>query len=185
MSVRQALLHPARPSHWFSANRRLALPLHWRPWLCNRGSLTHSLTLAAAGDFQVQVLRQHWALPTATEARLLHLPPRRLALIREVQLIGQGTPWVFARSVIPRQVLRGRHHSLHRLGNHSLGSVLFSDPAIVRGPLQITRLQKAQQHWWARRSVFHLNQQPLLVTEVFLPPMAAVAYPIESETGHV
>ncbi|MFN3594217.1 MAG: chorismate--pyruvate lyase family protein, partial [Thiobacillaceae bacterium] len=105
------------------------------------------------------------------------------ALIREVMLLCDEHPLVFAHSVIPRAGLAGPWRSLSRLGNRPLGEALFADPRIVRHPLQYRRLDRrhplyhsAVRHlsvrpsWlWARRSVFCRDGYPILVTEVFLP----------------
>lgn len=165
--------------------RRPALPQHWRPWLCERGSLTQQLSKASQHHLSVEVLRLVWARPSLTEARLLGIPQRQKALIREVHLCGYGTPWVFARSVIPAATLKGPDRRLLLLGNRSLGTLLFSDPAIQRGPLEVCRLLHQQQACWARRSVFQLSHGPLLVSEIFLPAMAQITYPDLKDNRHV
>lgn len=151
--------------------------MHWRPWLCERGSLTQQLRKASQGQFDVELLRLFWAQPTRAEALRLGIPLRQRTLIREVHLCGYGKPWVFARSVIPATTLKGDDRRLLMLGNRSLGSLLFSDPSIRRGQIEVTRLTHQQQRCWARRSVFTLQQGPILVMETFLPSMASIAYP--------
>ncbi|MBV0933235.1 chorismate--pyruvate lyase family protein [Marinobacterium weihaiense] len=180
MSARTALLAPLTPKHWTLAEGSHAAPHHWRPWLQDRGSLTQRLTRAAGGEFAVRVLAQRWDTPTADEARALGMPPRQLALIREVELLGRnGTPWVYARSVLPAATLTGRERRLTLLGNRSLGSLMFSDPSLTRSPLMACCLRdEDRQHYWARRSVFRLHGKPLLVCEVFLPEMEHVQYPL-------
>ncbi|GAA0789684.1 chorismate lyase [Marinobacterium sediminicola] len=142
--------------------------------------MTQRLTRAAGGEFAVRVLSQRWATPSRDEARALNMPPRQLALIREVELLGRnGTPWVYARSVLPATTLTGRERRLALLGNRSLGSLMFSDPSLARGPLMACCLQDDDgSQLWARRSVFRLHNKPLLVCEVFLPAMEHVQYPL-------
>lgn len=164
-------------SHWQSIHRRPAIPAHWRPWLCERGSLTQQLRIASDGEFEVELIHLSWEHPTLEEAALLDIPVRQRALIREVHLLGKGIPWVFARSVIPSETLKGPDRRLLLLGNRSLGSLLFSDPAIRRGDIEVSRQLHDNQLCWARRSMFYLKQGPLLVSEVFLPSMATIVYP--------
>ena len=71
----------------------------------------------------------------ADEARALGLRLGAWAWIREVQLLGDGQPWVFARTLIPADTLRGRGRRLTRLGTRPLGEVLFTDPGVRRGPV--------------------------------------------------
>lgn len=164
---------------WYTLRRPAApdAPNIWRKWLLDRGSLTQHLLQASNGDFKVEVVRQLWAQPTRSEALALGISPRQIALIREVQLVGLGQPWVFARTIIPVTTLTGKQRELNFLGSRSLGTVLFRDPTMRRGALQISRLKlKSGEAVWARRSVFQLANKPLLVAEVFLPALQQVNY---------
>ena len=77
------------------------------------------------GDFEVQVINQSWHLPTLDEAKLLGLKTRQKALIREVLLLCHGTPWVYARSVIPHPSLEGELRFLRKLKNSALEDELL------------------------------------------------------------
>ena len=118
---------------------------------------------------------------------------RQRALLREVCLYCGETPLVYAHSVLPLDSLRGAWRGLRRLGGRPLGEVLFSDPNVLRTPLQYKKLH--WRHWlyrraccylkkpppflWARRSVFILNHRPIQVTEVFLPAILECATPLK------
>lgn len=156
------------------------VPVKWRPWLSDTGSLTQRLLDASEGQLEVQVLRQSLGVPKLSERRALGLPQRRLALIREVVLLGVGVPWVYARSIIPLGTLSGRLRSLRHLDNRPLGALLFSDPSMCREPVEVACYSSAsaqlpagliavQSPLWGRRSVFRLDKKPLLVSEIFLP----------------
>ncbi|MGE3295804.1 MAG: chorismate lyase [Porticoccaceae bacterium] len=153
------------------------MPLPWRSWLLGQGSLTQRLVTASGGDFRVEILAQALRRPLAEERAALGLPERQVALVREVLLRGRGEPWVYARSVVPLAVLRGRYGFLRHLGTRPLGALLFRDAGIRRGTIEVTQrtpprcLSKTPDEplAWVRRSVFYLDQQPLLVAEMFLP----------------
>ncbi len=152
-------------------------------WLLDRGSLTSRLVRASEGEFRVRLLRQGWGRPLYSESQLLHTRRAEVALVREVELLGHGTPWVFARTLIPASSLRGSARRLANLGSKPLGAVLFSDPGMRRGPIQIARLQprhplfaaatssleQKPAELWGRRTLFYLAGKPLLVNEIFLP----------------
>lgn len=156
----------------------------YRPWLTDEGSLTAALK-SRCPALQVERLRQGLARPNADERTLLGLAPKEHALIREVMLLCDGHPLVFAHSVIPRAGLTGPWRNLSRLGNRPLGEALFADPRIVRHPLQYRRLDRrhplyrsalrrltVRPSWlWARRSLFVRDGYPILVTEIFLPAL--------------
>jgi len=156
------------------------MPAFWRDWLMDPGSLTQRLVDASDGQFKVEVLSQSLQRPSLSERRALSLPEHRLALVREVILMGRGAPWVFARSVIPLPTLTGRLRRLRRLDSRPLGALLFSDPTMTREALQwaciapngqplAAQLENIVKPVWGRRSVFKLSAKPMLVCEVFLP----------------
>lgn len=156
-------------------------PAELRDWLLDSGSLTRRLQQASDGQLSVQVLSQSVQLPRFSERRALGLAPRKVALIREVLLLGRGVPWVYARSVIPMHTLTGRLRKLRHLDSRPLGALLFNDPAMSREPLEWAcipanksatfhaNLAPCNQPIWGRRSVFKLSAKPLLVCEMFLP----------------
>jgi chorismate--pyruvate lyase len=157
------------------------MPLFWQDWLATKGSLTRRLVTASAGDFRVRVLHQAVGLPAFSEQRVLRLPDRRWALIREVVLYGRGEPWVYARSILPLRTLTGRLRRFRRLDERPLGDLLFRYPSMRRGPVAVARvdgahlpagLAPAGTFLWGRRSVFRVDDKPLLVGEVFLPAFA-------------
>lgn len=158
----------------------------WWQWVASTDSLTARLIAAGREQsFRVRVLRQGVGLPQCDEALALNIVPRRYAWLREVALCLDEAPWVVARSVAPLAQLKGQR--LERLGERSLGSWLFRQPDVVRGPLEVTThsplfasVSGIQDDCvWGRRSVFyhgckHGCQQgglSLLVQEFFLPAM--------------
>lgn len=147
-------------------------------WLQNRDSLTTRLIAAGQGRFRVELLQQSMGIPRADERRVLGLASRQQAVIREVLLYVCDEPWVYARSVLPFPSLDGPLAYLKKLDNRPLGALLFSDPAMRRSPIEISRLAAAQipatidGGRWGRRSVFYLKNRPLLVSEVFLHEFA-------------
>lgn len=154
----------------------------WRHWLTDRGSLTRRLQ-EACPDFRVDRLKQTLGRPNLDECKTLGLFPGRLAMVREVLLLNAETPLVFAHSVIPLAGLSGPWAGLAGLGNRPLGAALFTNPRIQRQALEyqhldrrhslycnaVRHLAKPPRTLWARRSLFSLANQPILVTEVFLP----------------
>lgn len=172
--IKSALTTQSFDTRWLKLRRPLktVVPHEWQSWLLDSGSLTQRLVKRSQGNFRVEVVRQGWMRPTRSEANALGIDQRQCALVREVQLIGNDVPWVFARSIIPAQTLTGRERQLRMLGNRSLGSLLFTDPTMRRNPIEISRLQlQDKTEIWARRSVFFLSNKPLLVTEAFLPEL--------------
>jgi chorismate--pyruvate lyase len=156
------------------------------PWLRDRGSLTAHLQ--ARGPFVVRVLQQGLAMPTRDEAIALGIKRDQLAWVREVALLCDGQPLVFAHSVLPCRPRGPMTRWLARLSRNSLGALLFAHPGFARGAIHGKRIdhrhalfQPALEamflaaspppHLWARRSRFAFGAQSLLVTEVFAPAL--------------
>lgn len=166
-----------RPVARFTAGE---LPQHNRHWLLDDGSLTSRLIALSDGDFRVDRLYQGWQVPTPSERKLLDLPPRELALIREVTLLANEQSVVFARSVFPLSCLTGSLSHLRRLQTKPLGAILFKHPGMRRAPFELTNMSGRSDYLpvalhqsepaWGRRSRFTIQGKSLMVSEVFLRP---------------
>ena len=160
-----------------------------RSWLQNHGSLTQLIQRRCCGEFSVKPVFQSLATVCGDELAVMNLRRDELALVREVYLYCGETPVVFAHSVVARNDLRGAWRSLIGLGTKSLGTVLFTNPIVKRTPLRFKKLTSAHPLFtracrklqvqpaslWARRSLFTLHGQSILVTEVFLPSILELA----------
>ena len=144
-----------------------------RYWLQVPGSFTRALKQQCRFSFHVEICREGFGRPSREEARSLQLPDRQLAWIREVRLVGDGQPWVLARTVIPLACLRGRGRALRHLGNRPLGAFLFSSRQWQRGDLEtgLTIAPGPNQPRLARRSLFHRRHHSLMVCEYLLPEL--------------
>ena len=179
------------PTHWRPRPLLPTLPLGLRPWLVDPGSLTARL-VARCGQFSVCVIGQRRGRAMVDERALFGLAAGEQLWVREVVLLADGVPVVYARSVLRACDLRLAWRLFRGIGGRSLGSALFADPRIRRQPLKSAALragdaryhravaltrQAAPSRLWARRSLFRLRGRDLLVTEVFLPAVLALRAP--------
>ncbi len=137
------------------------------------------------GKFSVRVLSQYWDRAEIEESRLLQIPPRQKVLLRQVQLLCGDRVCVYARSLIPLKTLKGKHQRLRYLGNRPLGGYLFANPGLRREKQHLASVSPKDplfrialsgstpcgQQIWGRRSLFKIDQKPLLVSEFFLPAL--------------
>lgn len=164
-----------------------AITPNLRRWVTgDDGSLTARL-VAASERFRVAQLLQRPMRPLADEWQVLGQQDRVPALTREVLLICDDIPAVFAHTVVRLRHARRDWPFLRGLGARPLGGRLFIDPAVTRDPFQFARLlphhplRQALQRVLpatapllmlpARRSVFRRGDGVMLVTEVFLPDL--------------
>mgnify|MGYP003451609110 FL=1 len=169
----------AHPPHWLTAAQLHPAPAALqRDWLFDQDSLTRRLTTLSQNSFSVMPLREGWQSLRQDETSALGVPAKAKGWVREVFLRGNDQTWVFARSVAARSALEGSGLALDQLGSRSLGELLFSDRAFLRGELQVSRYPAAwlpdsvrHEQLWARRSCFRRGELAVLVAEVFLPEL--------------
>lgn len=173
-------MNSAHPLAWYPA--LTSVSYHQRNWLQDRGSLTRRIQDRCT-QFCVKPVFQSLCRVYGDELDVMDLRHSELAMVREVYLYCGNMPVVFAHSVVSRRNLRGAWRGLSGLGNKSLGTVLFTNPKIKRTPLEFKKVSSGHFLYdracaglsmrppslWARRSLFTLHGQSLLVTEVFLP----------------
>lgn len=153
-------------------------------WLREPGSLT-ARCRRACDVFQIRLLSYRRELPVVAQTH-----DRVLQRVREVLLECDGRPVIFAHTEMPCAPRGPLSQWLARLGNRSLGSLLFSHPGFRRGRLEFRRLDARDELFrravaasglrddsgqlWARRSLHGFGRQSVLVTEVFLPSVLAL-----------
>lgn len=179
----------------------VAIPPNLRRWVTGEGSLTARL-MAASGEFRVRRLAQSPQRPFADEWQALGLARPVPAITREVLLICDEAPAIFAHTIVAPEHAPRDWPFLRGLGERPLGGALFVDPRVRREPFQFARLRPdhplrqalaravpalaREPMLTARRSVFRRGGGAMLVTEVFLPDLlerpapAAVRYHRES-----
>ena len=137
------------------------IPLYVQHWLFEKGSLTAKLK-QHCHQFEVKVRSEKWIEKTfENETALL---PVESYWCREVVLYGDGKPWVAARTLISKDLLI-HYQSLFTLGDKPIGEWLFSLSAKRVG---IQWAKDPESGLYARRSLFLVQEMPLLISELFL-----------------
>ncbi|OGT31753.1 MAG: hypothetical protein A3E87_02095 [Gammaproteobacteria bacterium RIFCSPHIGHO2_12_FULL_35_23] len=155
-----------------------------REWLTNKGSLTKRLQEVDAEHFSINLLSEAWKPIEQEEQSLLKVTQDELVKIRQVYLCCFNQPWVFGKTLISEKLANNPELNLNKLGNNSIGSLLFAKKA-VRSEFEfcllsakdilyqqaIMNLTVKCENLWTRRSVFTLYNQSILIYEVFLPDL--------------
>jgi chorismate--pyruvate lyase len=155
-----------------------------KDWLTRSGSLTAHLR--ELGAVTVEVTREAVDQPWRDEAAPLKITSRTPVWTREVVLKVNGTPFVAAHSVVPLDASSGVWQAMRRLRTRPLAELLYSDSSVWRSDLTSRRIDardelyrlaarqtpfKKPHAFVARRSVFLRLNEPLMVTECFLPAL--------------
>ncbi len=199
----QSLFPVTLSSHWRDA-QGCFLPENLKSWLLDPNSLTARLK-SHCHQFRIELLGQR--IETCQEHEAVELiPAGDEILVREVLIFCDEKPQVFARSLLPLSSLTGAEQALANLGTQSLGQVLFNNPSLERQIIEVaefdatspvgklaeqlqlssqlvsqenTELPLSPENLWGRRSIFVLENKPLMVAEVFLP--GAFAYQLTED----
>jgi chorismate--pyruvate lyase len=169
--------------HW-TLNRlgtRHSLPQNLQSWVYETGSLTQRLRNFYGSGVAVKILFQQWQKPFLSESQRLQLPDYHYSLVREVLLHVDNKPLIVARTILPQATITTAQRKLSNLGTRPLGEVIFSYPNLARLETDVCCIQPQtwsfalQQHVeikskiCGRRTVYAIDQQPLLVSEFFMP----------------
>ncbi len=131
----------------------------------------------------VRLLYHHWKPAFAEECGVLGIAHHRYQLIREVLLHVGEVPLVLARTILPEPTIRIAHRNLSHLGTRPLGEVIFAYPDLALRQRSFSQAQASvwsaavqaefavQAGLWGRRTLYAIHQQPLLVSEFFLPTL--------------
>ncbi len=173
---------PIAAAHALPSDPRL------RRWLQAEGSLTSRLRVY--GTVEVRVQQQGRRPLWAEERSDLQAPGGH---VREVVLLLNGRPAVWARSATTQRAIQGPWSALRGLGARPLAELLFAGRHTEREPLRAQQLAPCglqashiQSQWlalpqgslnaamprWARSSVFWRHGHPLRVMEAFSPWVA-------------
>lgn len=158
--------------HWQSDEA--PLPLAVADWLLHTDSLTQKLQ-QICGQLQVQVTQAGWQavdfLPTfamadATADEDAKKDDDQPAWLREVILLGDQTPWIFAQTILPKTTIDSVAQAVPTLGDQPIGLWLFPQkPKRLRLEWGID----PETNGYARRSLLALHGQPIAIYEYFLP----------------
>lgn len=148
--------------------------------LCDRGSLTGRFKQVMGATPRLTKLSQGRQFVSREERNVLDIPPRQMALVREIKM-GKGEQnWMFARTVVPLQTLNGAARRISMLNEAPIGKILFGRHGALRTSMDVTLSDhlpeslfeldiEVSQPLWQRRSIFEFDSGPLMVSEVFLP----------------
>ena len=118
---------------------------------------------------------------------------KHAVFIREILMFCDEKPAWYAQTKIPERTYARRAEKFKHLQGNPLGSLLFSDPQIIREDFFYAYLTKSTQEYkqamlyytayasstmnlmpsflWARKSVFRIEGEPLYLMEVFFPEL--------------
>ena len=152
-----------------NANSIRRQPELLRPLVNDRGSLTSALVALSGDCFEVNLLSQRVSVPFHHEQTKLNRPLHRAAMVREVELLVNRIPVVYARSIVPLSLVTKGKSGLANLGRTPLGHLLFKNGKIRVSKRQFAIIGSGHDLIPARRTPYEYQGSVILVSEFFLP----------------
>ena len=136
-----------------------------KSWLLEDGPITEKIKSSEV--FKLNLLIDEIDKVEDSEADFLG---ENLGMIktREVILMGNDEPKVFARSLIPLVTIEKGFARLGELGTKPLGDILFEKEIFKRTKIVFAKFRNDKKLFWGRKSKYIVNNHPLSVMEVFL-----------------
>lgn len=133
-------------------------------WLMEEDSMTRRFERHCQ-QVTVNLLREAFVGAEEAGEEVALLPAEHRYWLREIELCGDGVPWLVARTLVPESTLVGPELKLQQLGTVPLGRYLFATSTLSRDFINVGK----GADLWGRRSRLRLSGKPLLLTELFLP----------------
>lgn len=135
-------------------------------WLSESGPITNRIKLSQ--KFELELLNDEIDEISKEEELFLNSVSETFR-VRRVILLGNNTPVVYAKSVIPSSTIENGLSSLGKIGNAPLGDILFTPGVFTKLEMVCASfLSKEKNVYWGRKIKYSVNSEPISVMEVFL-----------------
>jgi chorismate lyase len=125
-------------------------------WLTSKESLTLRLRTFTKNKISLHLFYDDWGITDENTE----------AWIRRMEWRYFDEVWVAATVIIPEQSITEDTMELTRIGDRSIGDVLFQDPTLTRTDFVFNPLKN---NVWSRHSIFHFKKKPISIIENFYP----------------
>jgi len=161
-------------ARWSSEIQNLAKQpsMNTQAWLTKPHILGDALA-KVHGAIQVKLLGQDFAKVFEHEQAYLNTNfntnDGHSYWVREVYLHTKDKILTYGRVTIPLVTFKNNEQKITTLKNQSFGKViLYSHPNYTRSAFEYAVIEHEGVDYWCRRSLFWLNADPLIVTEVYM-----------------
>ncbi|MES2212421.1 MAG: chorismate lyase [Pseudomonadota bacterium] len=166
----------------------LDIPQPARAWLQHSGSLSQQYTRVTGLSMQISLRAEGMSLPFEQECAVLKVGVDEKLWVRRTHLGTNTRMFSYARVVVSEKAFAQHERRWRELGTQLLGDAfLYTVAGLRRSPFTLYQVIPSdalhQEAWvalsqphepteplWARQSILYLEDAPVLLTEVFLPP---------------
>ena len=154
-------------SSWISFEKMdgLLVNKNIKSWLVEKGPITKRIK--SEESFQLNLLKDEISYVEDVEKEFLDVISNNIN-VREVILMGNNIPRVYAKSLIPIRTIDEGFSKLGKLGTKPLGDILFEKEIFKKTDVVYAQFQNKDSIFWGRKTKYLVKNMPLSVMEVFL-----------------
>ena len=154
-------------SSWISFEKMdgLLVNKNIKSWLVEKGPITKRIK--SEESFQLNLLKDEISYVEDVEKEFLDVISNNIK-VREVILMGNNIPRVYAKSLIPIRTIDEGFSKLGKLGTKPLGDILFEKEIFKKTDVVYAQFQDKDSIFWGRKTKYIVKNMPLSVMEVFL-----------------
>ena len=134
-------------------------------WLNEAGSITSRIK--SFSNFRLKLLKDGPGEVDIIEDDLI-ISNYEENNIREVILLSNEEPLIYAKSIIPLETIKLGLNILGNLKENPLGDILFSNPEIKKKYMLFARFQSKEEIFYGRKGIYTVKGYPFSVCEIFL-----------------
>ena len=163
-------MQPKQISSWITSKEfhNESIDTHVKSWLTETGPITNRIK--SNGTFKLELIKDEVGTVKRTDANFLGEDLGEIK-IREVLLLSNNKPKVFARSLIPNRTIEKGLSELGELGSKPLGDILFEKEIFKKIETVFAKFSESGNLYWGRKSKYLVKVYPLSVMEIFLLPI--------------
>ena len=163
-------MQPKQISSWITSKEfhNESIDTHVKSWLTETGPITNRIK--SNGTFKLELIKDEVGTVNRIDANFLGEDLGEIK-IREVLLLSNNKPKVFARSLIPNRTIEKGLSELGELGSKPLGDILFEKEIFKKIETVFAQFSESGNLYWGRKSKYLVKVYPLSVMEIFLLPI--------------
>ena len=136
-----------------------------KSWLIEKGPITKRIK--SEESFKLNLIKDEISAVNDSEKKFLEETSDNIK-VREVILLGNNIPRVYAKSLIPIRTIENGFSRLGELGTKPLGDILFEKEIFEKTDVVYAQFQDKDSIFWGRKTKYIVKNMPLSVMEVFL-----------------
>ena len=136
-----------------------------RSWLLESGPITKRIK--KNGSFKLHLIQDELSFIKQEDKDFINSTSNEIKL-REVILLCNDVPIVFAQTIIPFETISNGLEQLGNLGNKPLGDILFEKDVFTKDKVVYALFENASGSYWGRKAKYLVKGYKFSVMEIFL-----------------